>query len=115
MVQHAQLSQKLPSGGASRDRKFIFTFISNNSYFDTIDTLKSILNQKYLWCSPANLSCTQKPVKSAFTTSKPTKAGMEMFILGISQNIKIVVIKIQKAYGGLMSGDAAEAEQYAHI
>lgn len=40
---------------------------------------------------------------------------MEVFILGISQNIKIVVIKIQKAYGGLMSGDAAEAEQYAHI
>lgn len=44
-----------------------------------------------------------------------TKGGIEVLVLGISQNTKIVVIKIQKAYGGLVSGDAAEAKQYVHI
>lgn len=39
-----------------------------------------------------------------------SKEGMEVLVLGISQNTKIVVIKIQKAYGGLVSVDAAEAK-----
>jgi len=40
---------------------------------------------------------------------------MEVLVLDISQNTKIVVITIWKTYGGLVSGDAFEAEQYVHV
>ena len=33
--------------------------------------LKFTVDQKFLWCGPVNLPCTQKSVESAFTTSKP--------------------------------------------